>query len=468
MGAPSNVFAKFMTIPLLGPVYLATMAKNLGYDAAVMNENILKRGILDSELQKADILCLSCITATVDRGKEIAARYRKARERYGAPAHVIIGGIHASMLPDDVSGHFDQVVCGEAESILPDLLEGKLNEHIIKGERISDLDTVPVPDFSLLQGWRKINVWPVMTSRGCPHLCNFCSVSIMFGRGYRFQSASRVINEIERHRKGWVFFVDDNFTVQSDRTHELLEAIMRSRFNQPWTAQVRTEVAKNSELVKKMRRAGCRIVYIGLESINPESLTKMEKKQTIEDIQRSVKIFQSNDIQVHGMFMLGHDPDTPEIFKATSEFSRKSRLSYVQFSVLTPLPGTEVFTQLEREGRLLHRKWSLYDGLHVVFRPRNMSAAELQMGMLRCFNRFYSLKNALRDYIRATPKGIKSLGDLILMNTARLHCFYPAFMKWIGKIILHKWLKQNKAYLTYLEKLKHGDTSAREVVMNME
>ena len=127
-GANSNVFDKYMTIPLLGPIYLATIADKAGYDATVINENILGREISSEELASVDILGLSCITTTVTRGKEIANEYRRIRKARGLESRTIIGGIHASMIPADVESHFDQIVVGEAENIILDVLSGKIKE----------------------------------------------------------------------------------------------------------------------------------------------------------------------------------------------------------------------------------------------------------------------------------------------------------------------------------------------------
>jgi radical SAM superfamily enzyme YgiQ (UPF0313 family) len=453
LGAPSNVFAKFMNIPLLGPLYLATMAKKDGYNTTVINENILHRKVNDSELKDADILCLSCITATINRGKEIARQYRHLRSKAGLKSRILIGGIHVSMLPKESCPDFDQIICGEGESVFLDILNGKITTPTIKGSALENLDSLPSPDFSLLQKSSVINIQPVMTSRGCPHHCNFCSVTQMFGRGYRYQSVERVLDEIATVKKNWIFFVDDNFAVVKDRTYKLLDEMIRLRFFKNWTAQVRVDAARDELMVKKMRKAGCKIVFIGFESINPKSLNEMHKRQSLEDIKWAIRTFQSAGIQVHGMFMLGNDPDTNEIFKATSQFSRQNNLNYVQYSILTPLPGTEVYHNFEHQGRLLHKNWAMYDGLHVVFQPKNMSPVELQNGMINCFRAFYSYSNAFKDTTLTFFKGLKETSERF--SHGSLQSYYPAFMKFAGRSIIQNWLRNNQAYLAYLQNLCH-------------
>lgn len=451
-GAPSNVFAKFMTIPLLGPVYLGTIAKQAGYPVIILNENILKRHVTEEELLEADVLCVSCITATFNRGREIARQYRTIRKNNNLKSKTLIGGIHASMLPLETREDFDQVICGEAETEFLDVLNGKNMDTVIKGRRIENLDSIPIPDFSIVKNSSRIHVWPVMTSRGCPHDCNFCSVTQMFGKGFRTQSTERVLDEIFNYKRNWIFFVDDNFSAIPSRTHKLLDQMLKYRFKRNWTAQVRVDAAHDPKLVTKMYNAGCRIVFIGFESINPGSLKEMRKNQEINDITNAINIFHKAGIQVHGMFMLGNDPDSSQIFKATSKFSKKQHLDFVQYSILTPLPGTEVFHNFVKSGRLLHKNWSLYDGLHVVFKPKQMSPAELQKGMIYCFSSFYSYIHAVKNFMYA-------LFFSLLHSFKHFYpylnpqSFYPVLMKIIGKSIIRNWLKTNKPYLDYLQKL---------------
>jgi radical SAM superfamily enzyme YgiQ (UPF0313 family) len=449
VGAVANIFSRFMSIPLLGPMYLAAMAKAAGYDVSILNENILGRPIAASELADVDLLCVSCITATIERGKELSALYRNTRAALHRPSRSIVGGIHASMLPDDVSEHFDQVVVGEAETLFLDLAEGTIKDPLVRGHRLDNLDSLPFPDYSLIRGWGKRGLKPVMTSRGCPFDCNFCSVTKMFGRDYRAQSPSRVWSEISRHVKGTVFFVDDNFCVDLDRSGEILDIMLKNRFSRKWTAQVRTNVTQRPEFVRKMKQAGCKVVYVGFESINPQTLKDMNKRQTVDDIRRSIKVFRENNIMVHGMFILGSDADTKDMFRTTAEFSKESGLDYVQYSVLTPLPGTEVFTRMISEGRLLHRNWNYYDGMHVTFAPKQMTANELQRGMIECFGDFYSYTNAINSAINASVHAaIASVENLF--RTAHVRSFYPSFIQFMGKGILRQWTKENKHYLSYL------------------
>ncbi len=447
-GAYSNVFAQYMTIPMLGPLYLATLAARAGFDAEILNENILSRPVIADDLADTDILCLSCLTPSIDRGRVIAREYKARRTAMGRPSRTIVGGIHASMIPEDVVDDFDQVFVGEGETKIVDLLSGKYTDKIVHGERMDNLDAVPIPNYTLLRHWQKIRYWPVMTSRGCPYECTFCSVTEMFGRGYRMRRVEQVIEEAKQYKNKWIFFVDDNFVVHKKRTDQLLE-LVRSNGIKRWSCQIRVEVSRNLSLVRRMSEAGCRTVYIGFESINPASLEEMHKNQTVEDVKNAIQVFRNHGINVHGMFILGSDADTAETIPLTSRFCRESGLTSVQYMILTPLPGTEFYRKMESEGRLLHKNWQYYDAMHVVFRPRHLSPEALQKGMIECFSDFYSYTHAIHDAVNLF---FITLGNLF--RSIRNKVYFPSWVsplvKLFGKRVVHNWLRFNRAYLGYL------------------
>jgi len=448
-GSQSNVFDKFMTIPMLGPLYLGTIAEAAGYDVSILNENVLGRKIRMDELRDVDILCVSCMTATIERGKEIARAYTALRKSLGRPSRTIVGGIHASMIPQDVVDDFDQVFVGEAESKILDVLAGTIPDRIIQGQRLDDLDSVPVPNFKLLKNWQRITVYPIMTSRGCPFDCTFCSVTEMFGRGYRIKSVERVIEEVKAYGDKYLFFVDDHFVVNKQRTRAMIDGFNGLGRKQEWSCQLRTEVSRDTALVTAMREAGCRTVYIGFESINPQSLKEMNKGQSVEDIKRSIRVFKQNGIRVHGMFMFGSDSDRKDAFKLTSDFCRKSGIASVQYLALTPLPGTQFYRRMEKEGRLLHKNWQFYDTMHVVFQPRHLTPMELQQGLIDCFSDFYSYTNGIHDAVNLF---FETLSTFIRRMYSR--AYYPSFiaplLKMGGKRIVRQWITQNRSYLGYL------------------
>lgn len=198
------------------------------------------------------------------------------------------------------------------------------------------------------------------------------------------------------HRHGRrVFFYDDNLAARPEWFETLLERMASQLPGLQWSAQVRVEVARDQRVVALMRRAGCATVFVGLESLSPETLRLMNKHQSCEDIEGAVATFGAHGIAVHGMFVLGMDTDSPLSVRRTLAWAKRSRLSSAQFLVLTPFPGTAVFEELQAQGRILFREWALYDGHHVVFRPAQMSPLELQRLQVEAHTSFYSWRRTL-------------------------------------------------------------------------
>ncbi|MFA4874224.1 MAG: radical SAM protein [bacterium] len=407
--APGNhVYSKW-GLPRLGTLTLGAMLKQAGYEVKIFIEEI--RGIDWDDVFDADLVGISSITSTAPRAYEMANMVRKA----GIP--VFMGGPHVSFLVEEALAHCDYVLCGEAEgSILPFMeaiktgvglesvsgLAWKYGHSIRKnalGEQVMDLDSLPFPDFSLVAGSKKfkgdLSVTPIMTSRGCPFGCNFCSVTAMFGRRYRFRSVENVIAELKQRNPSWVFFYDDNFAARPEHTKELLRRMIDEGIKPKWSAQVRIDAANDPELLSLMKKAGCAIVYIGLESINPKTLAALNKGQTPEQIETAIRTINSYGIGIHGMFIFGADHDDPATIKATVKFAKKNELTSVQFMILTPLPGTYIFEKFESENRLLSRDWGYYDAHHVVFAPKGMNAVQLQTLTIKAMLKFYSLGSVL-------------------------------------------------------------------------
>jgi len=302
---------------------------------------------------------------------------------------------------------------------------------------ITDLDALPVPDLTLADGTadcvigRRRTVM-VQTSRGCPFGCSFCSVTGMFGRKLRYRSVQAVLEELRRYdsRDHFVFFCDDNFTANQGRARELLEAMIGAGFRFPWSTQVRADLARDPELVRLMKRAGCHTVFIGFESVNPRSLTEMNKNQSLEDIRDAIRVIQAAGIHIHGMFVFGFDGDDWATVEATVRFARETRLASVQLLLLTPLPGSELYQRLAAAGRITSFDWDLYDTHHVVYRPAGFAPFELQCAQVYGHTRLYAL-----------PEGLRKLA------TGRWVSAGLSFYAWK---INRDWQRQNQAYLRKL------------------
>jgi radical SAM superfamily enzyme YgiQ (UPF0313 family) len=399
-------------LPRLGTILLATILSGKGYLSRVFIEDISEP---DWEaLREADFIGISSITSTAPRAYALAKKFRSM----GIP--VIMGGPHSTFLPEESLQYADYVVRGEGEETIVELLErlearmplddvrglsyrrGDAFFHNPDRGLISDLEAAPIPDFNLVHNWGKRTTVPIATSRGCPFGCKFCSVIQMFGRKYRFKSVDRVIQEIKQAatRNTHIFFVDDNFAANKERTKKLLRKIIAEGMKIEWSAQVRTDVAGDPELIDLMARSGCFMVFVGFESINPRTLSLYDKKQDLDDIVKCIRILKDASIRIHGMFVFGGDTDDIRTIRDTEKFAKRLDINSVQFMMLTPLPGTPVFEELTRSGRVIHTDWANYDAHHAVFEPKLMTAFELHTETLRAMANFYSYGAILKSLFR--------------------------------------------------------------------
>lgn len=432
--APGYHVYSRVRLPRLGLPLLAAILKEQGWsDVTVYCEDI---GPIDSEdLSRADLVGISTTTSTAPAAYRLGS-WVKSRN---PDAVVVIGGVHVTFLPnepfdEETARRFgaplpicDHVIRGEAELALPELIRalenGERPEPILgvtlrdgPGARIDwrrttqDLDGLPFPDLQAISDHRGIYIAPVATSRGCPFDCSFCSVIEMFGQRMRYRSIDpdhprSVIAELRRlKQQGFrqVFFYDDNFCANIQRTKQLLENMIRADVApQAWSAQVRaTEIVRDRELLELMRRTNCFMVYVGLESTNPHTLEEYNKRQTVEQIVDAIHTLRKYGIRTHGMFVFGADEDTLESLRATADFAVRHDISTVQFMILTPLPGTRYFEKLKQAGRIFDLDWSHYDAHHTVFHPLRMTAAELQRAAFEGMARVYRYSRCLSPLLR--------------------------------------------------------------------
>ncbi len=415
----ANVYSK-LRMPLLGPVYLGSILKNRGHEVRIFIEDILRP---DYSKLDADVFGISILTSTAKRGYLIANKFPKEK--------VIIGGVHASLLPEEALSYCRQVVVGEAEEVICDVVEGKIKDRIVQGKAVQDLDKLPYPDFSLIQGYKVARgMMPISTSRGCPFDCTFCSVTKIFGRKYRFRSAPNVVAELASRKANSFFFCDDNFTAFPSRTRNLLKLMMDHKIRS-WSCQVRCDAAKDEALLGLMAKAGCAVACVGFESVNDKTLAAFQKKQSLQDIINAIRSFHKKKIKVHGMFVLGGDDDSVKTVWDTLKFAIKQKIDTIQMSILTPFPGTKVHEDLKKEKRIFSHDWSLYDGQHVVFFPKLLSARQLQINIVKAYCKYYSLYHSFSLMVR-----------LHFRNSLFRLMGYKIIRDWKARNRLMKWLVQ--------------------------
>ena len=316
---------------------------------------------------------------------------------------------------------------------------------------------MPLVNYALLEGIENLGQIPVMTSRGCPFDCNFCSVTKVFGRKFRMQSAQRVLAEVESALTHFTarnfFFNDDNFTANRPRINELCDLLIERKLDITWMAQVRSDVGREPELIEKMVKSGLRWVFIGFESINDETLKAYHKSQTKSDVEKAIRTLHHFGVRIHGMFMFGEDNDTVENIRTTTQFAIDNEIDTVQFMVQTPLPGTELYDKLAKENRLLHKDWDYYNGMFVVFEPKTMSAARLTAETHKAYRRFYSLRRTFLDSLRLIANVFL---DALVWNFKRTsrYSLDIMFVRAGGSAIVSKHSPLTDAYVKYLGELE--------------
>jgi radical SAM superfamily enzyme YgiQ (UPF0313 family) len=350
-------------------------------------------------LADADLVAITAMTPQAPRAYEIAAAFRKR----GVP--VVMGGFHASNLPDEALMHADSVVVGEGELVWPRLLadfEQGTPQRLYRAAELLDMGCIPPSGREIFSGKRYLFTNTIQTTRGCPHDCEFCSVTPFYGRKYRKRPVASVMHELEvlRKKNSFVFFVDDNLVGDRRYALELFDGMRGMGFK--WLSHAPIDLARDPELLRAAGESGCVGMFVGFESLNETSLAAMGKvTNRAASYLEDSRAFRDNGIGILGSFVLGYDGDTPAVFDSLLRFCEDARLEAAIFPILTPYPGTAVRARLEAEGRITSNRWEDYDMGHVTFRPVGMTAEELQAGHDRLNRSFYSFSSMYRRIFKA-------------------------------------------------------------------
>lgn len=443
-------------LPRLGLPLMATMLANQGHDVRCYAEVVAPIDVEDC--LAADLIGISSTTSTAPYA------YQLAREFEAAGVPVVMGGSHVSFLADEALAHARYVVRGEGEQTVCELvgaLERGLPPEGIRGLSWRDthgrhhhnlsrprcdqtaFEALPIPDLTLLEGHQRMSIKPLMTQWGCPFDCEFCSVTAMFSRTVRYRRNDQVLAELDGLEAERVFFHDDNFVVDKRRTRDLLAQMIRRDLRPEWFAQVRAAdtvfASKSSRqpdhrFLALLRRAGCRMVMVGFESVSDASLAQANKRQTVQDVVDAVELFHRHDIRVHGMFVVGFETDQPDQAARTTEFAKRIGIDTIQIMIETPLPGTRLYERAQAEGQLLTGDWELYDGHHVVMQPAGMHPRDLQQRVMQAMERFYSLPQVWRPAVRSLLSRLPALTGIAVRN--RLPARFPTLAR---LVLRHRW-----------------------------
>lgn len=341
--------------------------------------------------QECNLVAISCMTANAPRAYELCQEFKKRGKT------VVLGGVHPTILPDEALQHADSVVVGEAEGVWETLLKDFQNNNLKRKYHnpIPDLEKYIPKDFSKITKKVLFNLIPIMTTRGCPYNCDFCCVTNLFGKKIRHVPIKNIVRDIKESGAKNFIFLDDNIIGHPKYAKALFKAIKPYKIK--WVGQASVSLlARDKKLMQLAAESGCKALFFGIESVSEQQLQTMRKAiNKIEHLETALKKIKKMGILIHASMVFGFDNDTKEIFNETVRFLIRNRVSTVSFNILTPYPGTKVHEDLKNENRLTTTDWRYYDHNTVVFKPKNMTPYELQIGKINARKKFYSVSSVL-------------------------------------------------------------------------
>ncbi|MEW5801320.1 MAG: radical SAM protein [bacterium] len=349
--------------------------------------------------EHADLVGISIMTEQAMRGYEIAFEFKKR----GVPT--VMGGIHASILPEEAATHCDSVVIGEGESLWPQILKDFQKRSLRRfytNDCQVDIMQSPVPRYDLLD-MDAYNLIPTQTTRGCPHDCSFCTATKVYGPRFRSKTLKQVIDEVEAiqraSQKHRIVFNDDNMFVDRRKSYQLLSELIPLKIK--YFTESDASIAEDEKLLDLMQKSGCVTVFIGFESLVPENLTSLQNNQwkfkRLATYSKVCQKIQSYGIQVLGAFIVGFDHDDKSVFQQLIDFTLENNI-LGQYHFLTPFPGTRLRSSLIQERRLKadYVQWDTYSCFDVVFDPLKMSREDLFEGLLHVYQTVYGQEAHVR------------------------------------------------------------------------
>lgn len=391
--SPRN--SRYFRFSMLSSLYVAAAMPEY-VDTVIVDEDL---GPIDFSTD-ADLVGITFMTYNAPHAYEIADRFRR---EVGKP--VILGGYHPTFMPEEAAEHADGVCVGDAEGTVRRMVED-FADGALRGIYVSepgDLAGLPRPDWSLVRRDKYAPVGFLQATRGCNHQCRFCSVSAFHQHRFRTRPVADVIDELTTLGRN-VVFMDDSIICDREYAKELFTAMIPLR--KRWSSQCGIRIAEDDELLELARRSGCRGLFVGFESLSEAGLRSWHKGPNIgRDYAEVVGKLHDAGIAVLAAFMFGGDQDTPDVFEQTLAFLMDANVESLQATRMTPFPGTPLFEEMDRDGRIFDKDWAHYDFNHVVFEPLHMSQETLDKGVGWLVRQFHSRRSI-------TARTLKSLGYL--------------------------------------------------------
>jgi len=345
--------------------------------------------------EPTDLVAITVETYTARRAYQIATEYRKR----GIP--VVMGGFHATLMPDEVAQYAETVVIGEAEGLWPRLIEDFRGNRLQRSYRHAERPGLAgcTPDRSIFAGKNYLPIALVETGRGCHLGCEFCSIQSAFNRSYAARPVDEIVAEIKQVNSKIYFFVDDNIVADPERARQLTTALIPLKIR--WIGQAGITTAFDDELLSLLARSGCQGLLIGLESLDPHTLEQMGKGfATGRDYYAAALAnLRRHGIRLYATFVAGYDGDTADTLRQVELFAEEQRFYLAAFNHITPFPGTPLYDRLQREERMLFERWWLDEDYRygmLPFSPAAIPAEELERHCVAARRRFYGYPSMVR------------------------------------------------------------------------
>jgi radical SAM superfamily enzyme YgiQ (UPF0313 family) len=395
---------------LFPPLGLATLAAYLDPDCEVtLQDEHVEPLYLDDD---PDLVVIQVYITNAYRAYPIADHYRRKG------AHVALGGLHVTSLPDEAAPHADTIFLGPGEDTFPqflrDLAGGAPKSRY--QSTLRTLDDLPPIRRDLIQRQRYLVPNSIVVSRGCPHHCTFCYKDAFFegGRSFYTQRVDAALAEIDRLPGRHLYFLDDHLLGNPKFARELFTG-MRG-MNRVFQGAATVDSILRGTTIEDAAAAGLRSLFVGFETLSPRGLAGAGKRQNLgRDYREVIRRLDDLGIMINGSFVFGLDGDDPDVFRRTVDWAVSSGVTTATFHVLTPYPGTQLHTEMATQGRLLTNNWDLYDTRHVVYQPAGLSADELKRGYDWSYRAFYewgaiitaasahqSLKHSIKHFAYST------------------------------------------------------------------
>ncbi len=343
-----------------------------------------------------DLVGITTTIATAYRAYQLAKQFRDRGKT------VVLGGFHASIMPEEASQHCDALVIGEADETWPELIDdfrhGTL-KPVYQKDTLPDLSRLPTPRYDLAQPHKyRVEVFPVETSRGCPMACDYCCVTRFHGFQHRLRPIGDIIRDIKATGSRFIGFADDNMIGHKEHARELFKAMIP--LNIRWMGQSTMYMADDEELLNLALQSGMRLCWIGIESIRASNLEEVHRKiNQINEFERRIKAFRDRGVLVATNMMFGFDDESEEHYEQTYQFLIRNRV-FPFLWMMIPVPGSALYERYDNAGRLLHKDWSRYSAYEVVFKPKNFTPEKLEDLFWELGQRLFSVRN---NFMRSFP-----------------------------------------------------------------